>query len=299
MTIQLVENEERSQFFRRMIARKIGCKEEEDFMNREEVKLKGGGNFKKNRKVVDLIMREKLRDNLKLGEKIRKQRSRLITSIKNTLGPNSRPSRGIMRSMNDTASTTRQKSRIKFRKKEKFLATKYGNQEEFDTMAGLSEVDRKKYGKARIFQEPCNITPIAGTDPAVVDDDENEVKLSKDEKSLLVLGPKYCTYNALTEESFEVELEQCIVKLKWEMMGNDVKNKKNESLCDIAINAILDDDEKRECEEYFEVLEGKQRVIYDIENNSLVFRRRRATDMKGNARVNLTRKARDFDTEAK
>ena len=35
MTVKIVENEERSQLFRRLIDKKLGCKEEEEFVNME------------------------------------------------------------------------------------------------------------------------------------------------------------------------------------------------------------------------------------------------------------------------
>ena len=45
--------------------------------------------------------------------------------------------------------------------------------------------------------------------------------------------------------------------------------------------------------------EAKLRMHYDHDKVSLNFSRRRATDLKGNSRVFLPKKVKDFETEAK
>ena len=80
------------------------------------------------------------------------------------------------------------------------------------------------------------------------------------------------------------------------MMGSE--KDKNKSLCDVALDAIMDEDEKDECEEYKNIEEAKTRMICDPETNTFDFSKRRTTDLKNNARV-VFPKTRDFQTEAK
>ena len=101
----------------------------------------------------------------------------------------------------------------------------------------------------------------------------------------------------LDEEKFEVELEQTILKIKWDLMSKEDKDKKK-TKSDRAIELILDDEQIEECEEYEELLEAKSRMVYDCEENKIDFSRRRTTDLKNNARVIFPR-SRNFQTEAK
>ena len=49
------------------------------------------------------------------------------------------------------------------------------------------------------------------------------IELSDDEYDLLRLGPKYCLYNKLNDEEFETDVEECLMKVKWDMMADDKK----------------------------------------------------------------------------
>ena len=63
ISIRLVEAEERSQHIRKLVSKGLGFKEEEEFMNREKSKLKGGKVFDEKRKIIKLAMDEKWSDN--------------------------------------------------------------------------------------------------------------------------------------------------------------------------------------------------------------------------------------------
>ena len=61
-----VVSEARSRLFEGLKSRKVGLKEIEDSVSREEEKFKGGNkfNYERRRKIVSLFMDEKARDNL-------------------------------------------------------------------------------------------------------------------------------------------------------------------------------------------------------------------------------------------
>ena len=54
-------------------------------------------------------------------------------------------------------------------------------------------------------------------EPVIVCRSNEEIKLSDEELAVLVLGPKFCVYNNLSEATFMREIEEMIVKLRWEM----------------------------------------------------------------------------------
>ena len=103
VTIRLAETEEMSKVLRSLVAKRIGFKEEEDFLAKEKSKLKGGKSFDDKRRLIKLAMGEKLKDNLKLEIKLKGQRNRLKSKISGAFEVKSRPYRGIMRNINDAA----------------------------------------------------------------------------------------------------------------------------------------------------------------------------------------------------
>ena len=61
-------------------------------------------------------------------------------------------------------------------------------------------------------------------EPIIVCRDGEEIRISRDEASVLELGPKFCIMVDLIEDSFEVELEARIMKYRWELMKKDKEN---------------------------------------------------------------------------
>ena len=111
LTIKLTEAEARSEHIRKMIRKKIGFREEEEFLAKEERKLRGTKiNFKKKEKIVSLVMQEKLRDNEKLGENLKKERNRIRKEIEVSLGPKSEASKTIFRQMGKVTQDMRKRS---------------------------------------------------------------------------------------------------------------------------------------------------------------------------------------------
>ena len=297
ISIRLVEAEERSQHIRKLVSKGLGFKEEEEFMNREKSKLKGGKVFDEKRKIIKLAMDEKWSDNFKLIYKLKKQRNRLRTRICGAYETKSRVLEGILKKIGNQAKLARQEARTRLKKKEQFLTKKYGGNTRLEGgIEELAKVDQSRFGAARIFDTDGKWEKEPSKEPAVVCDEGQELVLSKDEINLLKLGPKFCVLGHLSEENFEGELEQCILKYKWDVMGEE-KGKQRQSLSDIAIDCVIGEEGKQESEEYASLLEAKCRMIFDHETATLDFGNRRATDVKNNARVIFPR-TQDFQKEA-
>ena len=296
-TYQVIETEERGYHLRRLLSKKIGFREEEEFLKRERGKLKGGGkNFDVQKVTIKVAMGEKLKDNYKFEGKLKKQKSKIMGKIADEMGEKSMKYKKTIQDLNRCAKIVRKRAREKFTKKEKFLEGKYGKREK-SGIEELKKEDRKKYGGANIFDLNPEWTKKDNKDPSVVCGNGKKLQMSDEEMALLRIGPKFNVMGKLCEERFEVELEQAIMKVKWEIMGNEEKlRKKSES--DVNIESILDEEELRECEEYVEMMNAKTRMIFDVEKNVIDFGNRRTTDLKNNARV-IFPKTLDFQTEAK
>ena len=91
----------------------------------------------------------------------------------------------------------------------------------------------------------------------------------------------------------------CIMKYKWDRMGEDMEKKKQEkqSKSDLAIDLVIGEEGKKECEEFAKLQEAKCRMIFDFEKSIFDYGNRRTTDVKNNARV-IFPKALDIKEES-
>ena len=89
------------------------------------------------------------------------------------------------------------------------------------------------------------------------------------------LGPKYCLYKRLNEEDFETDLEECVMKVKWDMLGegSDNESKKRRKSEDIALEVLLGEEKCRkideEKEEEEEIKEAESRSIFNWNSQSI------------------------------
>ena len=161
----------------------------------------------------------------------------------------------------------------------------------------MDKIDQSELERAKIFKEDHVWRMEDAREPCVVYKGEDVLELSEDEKNLLKQGPKFSVMGRLNEEQFEVELEQSLMKVKGDMLASE-KEAKNKSDSDIAIEFVIDEEQKEECEEHERMLDAKCRMVYDWEKNTFDFSKRRTTDLKNNSRV-IFPKSRDFQFEAK
>ena len=112
-------------------------------------------------------------------------------------------------------------------------------------------------------------------------------------------------YVDLKMEEFETDLEESIVKIKWDFMttDKDEKNKnKKKGPEDIALEVLLGEEVCRnvdeEIDEEEQMVEAQSKTPFNKNEMTFNLARRRATDMKGNSRVNLPRKPRSLEEES-
>ena len=134
-----------------------------------------------------------------------------------------------------------------------------------------------------------------------------EFSINEEEMSVLRLGPKFCEYMSLSDVNFEIEVEQTVLKYKWETMDEVKENDNDEDPSILARNILYEElftkdeieDMRDEEDEELMMRDAEMRSVFDLVNGRIDMRKRRATDVKGNSRVILPKKMRDFETEAK
>ena len=260
---------------------------------------------KKRNEVISNLMEIKLRDSRKEGVKLRNKRNKLRKTIEEKLGQNSRLYRWVVRTIRTNGMVLRDKLKRKNAKKSEFLKGKYGKKvNPFDE---LTNVDKLKYCEAQIFDEKCTMKGVENEEPSIVVREGEGIILNGDEKSFLALGPKFCVFNNLNEEDFEREVEECIIKLRWELMGEEKKREERKKFGEEAWDAIeqifceefCNEEELRQHRMEEQVEEARMRMIYNDDEKTFNFAKRRVTDVKGNARVILPKRVRDFELETK
>ena len=133
--------------------------------------------------------------------------------------------------------------------------------------------------------------------PQVICGEGVKIVLNENENEFLSLGPKFCIIDKLNEEQFEVALEECIMKLKWDSMGRE--DKPNKELWEVAIEAVIDDDQREDLEEFERMEYAKQRMVFDPSEGWIDMSRRRVTDVKGNSRVIFPSISKSLEFESK
>ena len=93
------------------------------------------------------------------------------------------------------------------------------------------------------------------------------VELNVNEKEVLSLGPKFCILNNLSEDTLQRELEECIVKNRWEMMSQEYKDEERKKFGKDAfslLESLFSEDELRQHDEEKRLYEAKMRMHYDL-----------------------------------
>ena len=240
------------------------------------------------------IMRMKLKANSRQCVKLRKEKIIKNKLLIDSLGGKTRQDWKIVKEVKKNGEDLRKKLSEKNQKKVNRLTEKY--ELKYEIVDELTKDEQEKYGMVEIFNNKVGLSKEKLREPEIVGEG---IVLSEEELNVLALGPKFCVRKKLSMEEFDTELEECIAKIRWEMMGEEIdKKKQKKDDANIAIMAILDDEEKEEVREHEEAKEAKLRQVYNVEENSWNYGRKRATDLKGNTMVILPGQSKDFQVEA-
>ena len=95
---------------------------------------------------------------------------------------------------------------------------KFGKKRHVEGWDDMTDEVKEWMGNPDIFDDDKYVVGEKTKDPVIVDDKDDPAVISDEEKDLLRLGPKFCLYKNLSEEEFETDLEECIMKMKWDMI---------------------------------------------------------------------------------
>ena len=298
---KLIECEERGKLMKKMINEEVGFREEETFILNEMGKLRGKKRnlWKERKQLLALMMRRKLTDNTSFERKLRHMRDQARKKLEGTLGPNSKACRIIVRNTKNEGMRLRQSCKVKNERKLRFLKKNYG----MKTM-GLSELSEEvglKYMDAKVYSG-VEIVPQKMRDPVIIRREGEEFSINEEEMSVLRLGPKFCEYMSLSDVNFEIEVEQTVLKYKWETMDEVKENDNDEDPSILARNILYEElftkdeieDMRDEEDEELMMRDAEMRSVFDLVNGRIDMRKRRATDVKGNSRVILPKKMTGF-----
>ena len=300
---KLAQNEERSKLLSDMKRNKVCLAYEEGFILHTTNKfkaLKNKGDVQKSREeFLKLSLNLKIRDNNLEGVKLRKKRNWLRGKLESLMGPRSREYRRLMDDARKNTAKMKESLRRKNGKKLEHLKKKFGQLK--NDRVVMSKEMTELVGKPRILDENVDVETRGAKDPIVVVREGEEIVLNEDEREALRLGPKFCVLNRLDDEEFEVDVEEMVMKLKWDMMGDSGIQESRQD-ADIAMEIVLGKDVCQaidaEKQEELDMVEAETRCIYNWVGRSINFAKRRVTDIKGNSRVIFPRKARSFDEES-
>ena len=302
---KLVEAEERGKFLKCCLKSKVGLGEDENAILSSNEKFRVLGNkkgvlSKKHEEGVNLAMKYKIKDNILFETMLRKKRNWLRGRLESVLGSRSHACRKVVQEVKAYGVKHRKEVKKKNDEKLKHLVKKFGLKQK-NVWDLMTREEKKPMGDPSLFREDGNLMGEELRNPAVVMGEGEELSLTKEEKDILRLGPKFCVFKNLDEEEFEADLEETIMKIKWDMMGEE-DNGGERAKDDIAMEVLLGKKECRRIEDEKEeeevVKDAISRSIFDWEGRSVNYAKRRATDLKGNSRVFFPRQARSLETES-
>ena len=197
---KIVKGEARNRLLSDLLKRKIGLREVEEFVLRERKTFQGGGGIKtfhskilrneEERKLVDMMMRRKLRENGKHTIKLRREKVLADKSLREALGGRTREYKKIVEDTKKNCEKLREELKGKNRKKCDWLEDKY--KMKYEVLDDLDEAECMKYGGAEILNKNCNMRGEELREPEVICGEDEVIVLTEEEKKVLALGPKFC-----------------------------------------------------------------------------------------------------------
>ena len=262
----------------------IGFKEVEDYAADLRMKFRSKtlqGDIKSERKVVTEAMRTKLRDEKLYHGELTRERNQWRRAIKDLLGESSKTTRSVIKYLRGEAKGEKTRYKEKYDEKLKHLKKKFKKTDE----SKLDDVpkDLLDYEDLRIFSEKMFKT---------IEKEEieitciGEVRLSKEEKEILRLQPKFALLKNLDEDDLEWDRELGFGKLRYEL------GRENDEELEDEIEMTEEEAQK------LESLENKTRQVFDPETKTFDFRKQRVTDIEDNVRVTLPKPLKPPDEAA-
>ena len=230
---------------------------------------------KDDRKVVEVAMRFKRKDEIRNRKKLIKEKIQIRKKMEKELGKTTTKKRRMMKYLNEQAEMKKNELKEKYENKIKHLRKKYevDREKELDKVPeemrefeGLSVFSNEKFEKI----EKAKIEVVKF----------GEIELDEDEKAAMRLHPKMTLPKKLNEGYMNLAIDMGYTKVRWQMKKDEEKEK----------DENLDEESKKKVrmrEEENEIEEARTRTVYDPERKIYDERKQRATDLKECSRIFL------------
>ena len=313
---KLVEAEENSKFWKRVlkeqrVTRQIWdiltreiktrksrqTKANHEQVNREEIMRVGGGgegevvpgdqDIKVEANTYKVIMENKIKDAKVHEKEVRRKKRDIVMEYKKT-EPNQKKRKWVLGKNKEYGDKERKKERKKLdkklsrMKKIKFRSKKRNKGDNIEIP--LPDII-KEYGDLSIFKVKDEERRIAGRAPPVI---LGDIKLSREEEELLSLGPKFTVAEEEVNETDLIEeLEKALVKLKIGLIEETeaIKKREEEEAEYGGSGKTVEETQEEKEERKWESVKRTQ--VMDFENNTWDLGRLRPTGMKYNKRMKL------------
>ena len=278
----MVEAEENRRFLEVMRRKGIGTAEMEAVIQQQlKMKKVRDDKYKRRKELLNTLFGEKLDDAKAWEREQRKKRNRKRKEIEERMGKKSKTYDRLISEIKDKTKRTRTKKRQEYEKKAKWLENKYRRRAEEQDKPDLPRW-LEKYQECKIFMKACNMMAEQVKGPVLVEEEGKPIPFSENEKKALSLGPKFCVFEKEDLEEFLSGIEISLAKYKWDKINDDETDEDEE-----------DNFTEEEKEEHARIgaetirIEAQSRTIYLKEEKTFDYSRKRATDMKNNAKVYL------------
>ena len=287
LAVKVVVVEERSTFIGDLIKLKRGTKEVENFVRTQESIRHEPKEFLSREAVEEMMLRErevimntmtnKLSDNIakgiRKGRELAKLKSRLFWGMKRE-----DERRKFKNLLNDTLCRKRKEVRREHDKQVRAIKINYKKE---DRMRIPQEL--RRYKDVAVFKKDAGATFRPGTTVGPVTVGLEDGLLSEDEVAALCRGPKFCVRRVLDEETFMMNCEKSYFKLRLDMQDED-DPEDDPGGGPQSEEDRLEEERVRKAAE-MAVMEGK--TVFNQEDMTLDYGRKRATDCKHNTFVKL------------
>ena len=284
---KLAEVEVRAKLLEDLKKNGICLADEEWFVHHEAEKFRILGNKrgalkKQHEELVSVSLKYKIRDNNLYGVSLRRKRNWLRGRLEHSMVENPAELKSILREVKKTNVKLKEILKKKNKKKVDHLVKKFGRSRN----SKKTEVDdnmTRLVGTPDMLNDDIEIQRMNIVDPVIVEQVGEKIVLTENERAALRLGPKFCVFNDLNDETFECDIEECLLKVKWDMMGDEPA--KERDTADVAMEFVLGKELCNQIEE--ENLEEKQlikagdRMIFNWDKKTFYFFTQKSHRCKG------------------
>ena len=233
--------------------------------------------------VIEAAMKRKRKDEVKYRRKLITRRNRMRGEMMKEMGKKSNKYRRTMKHLMNMAKTTKENLKQKYDNKIEHLKNKYKDDKEKrldmvpEEMAEFRDI--AVFNKERFERMEVQVPEIVKF---------GEVELNEDEEAVMRMHPKMAVMARLEEGYMELNQEIGYTKIRWQLRKED--EERGEEI-EIPVNKkqkiAEEDEEKKREQERRELLEAKERQVYNPETKEYDERRWRVTDMPECSRIHL------------